>query len=291
MIDWPGTMLSAPDEVLHVACGSPHHLAPEMLLGGGYLGQRIDMWSLGVCLYAMLCGCLPFDERVDKRHDRIIAGDYDLAPTPPSPPTKQLVKGLLHRPPEQRLTSCAVLSHCWLVRQRRRAPPSMSPGLTGAVVDPACRHRVRVVAASSATRSGRCSRRGGAASARLPPPTSSCASASCARATSKTIARFAARRRRACPPRGGGLCPPPARRRRQAAAAHAAGAAASHGRAAARSRPLAAGQAAHAKPHARDDSHQTALQARPNALALTGATLTVTLTVTLALTIAPLTAP
>eukprot|EP00962_Isochrysis_galbana_P054077 scaffold25596_cov84-Isochrysis_galbana.AAC.1 len=33
-----------------------------MLLGGGYLGQRVDMWALGVCLYAMLCGCLPFDE-------------------------------------------------------------------------------------------------------------------------------------------------------------------------------------------------------------------------------------
>ena len=96
-----GTMLSAPDEVLHVACGSPHYAAPEMLLGGGYLGQRIDMWSLGVCLYAMLCGCLPFDEpEVDVLYDRIIAGDYDFSPNPTlSPDAKQLVKGLLHMPP------------------------------------------------------------------------------------------------------------------------------------------------------------------------------------------------
>lgn len=57
-----GTILSYADEVLTVACGSPHYAAPEMLLGGGYLGQRADMWSLGVCLYAMVCGCLPFDE-------------------------------------------------------------------------------------------------------------------------------------------------------------------------------------------------------------------------------------
>ena len=47
-----GTILGASDEVLQVACGSPHYAAPEMLLGNGYLGQRIDMWSLGVCLCA-----------------------------------------------------------------------------------------------------------------------------------------------------------------------------------------------------------------------------------------------
>ena len=57
-----GTVLSHSDEVLQVACGSPHYAAPEMLLGEGYIGSRVDMWSLGVCLYAMLCGCLPFDE-------------------------------------------------------------------------------------------------------------------------------------------------------------------------------------------------------------------------------------
>ena len=47
-----GTILGSSDEVLQVACGSPHYAAPEMLLGNGYLGQRIDMWSLGVCLCA-----------------------------------------------------------------------------------------------------------------------------------------------------------------------------------------------------------------------------------------------
>ena len=143
-----GTMLSAPDEVLHVACGSPHYAAPEMLLGGGYLGQRIDMWSLGVCLYAMVCGCLPFDEpEVDVLYDRIIAGDYDFSPNPQlSSDAKQLIRGLLHMPPEQRLTSRAVLSHRWLRASGAVAPPSMNPGLAGAVVDPACRQLVRLVA-------------------------------------------------------------------------------------------------------------------------------------------------
>ena len=143
-----GTMLASPDEVLHVACGSPHYAAPEMLLGGGYFGQRIDMWSLGVCLYAMLCGCLPFDEpEVDVLYDRIIAGDYDFAPHPGlSPDARQLVRGLLHMPSEQRLTSRAVLSHRWLRTSSAVVPPSISLGLSGAVVDPACRQLVRLLA-------------------------------------------------------------------------------------------------------------------------------------------------
>ena len=125
-----------PNQVLHVACGSPHYAAPEMLLGGGYLGQRIDMWSLGVCLYAMVCGCLPFDEpEVDVLYDRIIAGDYDFSPNPTlSSEAKQLIRGLLHMPPEQRLTSRAVLSHRWLRASGARTAPHHTRALTPTLV-------------------------------------------------------------------------------------------------------------------------------------------------------------
>ncbi|EOD10103.1 hypothetical protein EMIHUDRAFT_53249, partial [Emiliania huxleyi CCMP1516] len=111
-----GTILSSPEEVLDVACGSPHYAAPEMLLGGGYLGQRVDLWSLGVCLYAMLCGCLPFDEPdMDALYDRIIGVDFDFAPAPGlSAAAKDLLCGLLHMPPDERITVRGVLSHKWL---------------------------------------------------------------------------------------------------------------------------------------------------------------------------------
>ena len=187
-----GTILNYADEVLTVACGSPHYAAPEMLLGNGYLGQRADMWSLGVCLcaphpspaharappckhscrppcppttltststsaldpalrcarsvrrYAMVCGCLPFDEpEMDVLYDRIIEGQYDFSPAPHlSAACRDLICGLLRSPPEERLTARAVLSHKWM---RSTAPPSssLSNGLVGAIVDPACKHLVQ----------------------------------------------------------------------------------------------------------------------------------------------------
>ena len=143
-----GTLLNYSDEVLTVACGSPHYAAPEMLLGGGYLGQRADLWSLGVCLYAMVCGCLPFDEpEMEVLYDRIIAGEYDFSPNPHlSHAARELVNGLLRSPPEERLTAREVLNHRWMRVNNSHVPSgplALSVGLVGAVVDPACRQLVR----------------------------------------------------------------------------------------------------------------------------------------------------
>lgn len=47
---------------LHTSCGSPTYAAPELILGQQYLGQEVDVWAMGVILYALLTGCLPFDD-------------------------------------------------------------------------------------------------------------------------------------------------------------------------------------------------------------------------------------
>ena len=41
-------------------CGTPAYIAPEILMDEGYHGFKVDMWSAGVCLYAMLIGSVPF---------------------------------------------------------------------------------------------------------------------------------------------------------------------------------------------------------------------------------------
>ena len=63
---------------LETCCGSPAYAAPELICGKEYLGAEADIWSMGVLLYALLCGFLPFDdENVSVLYKKIQRGDYD----------------------------------------------------------------------------------------------------------------------------------------------------------------------------------------------------------------------
>ena len=50
------------EPLLSTPCGSPCYASPEMVAGKKYNGFKIDIWSCGIILYAMLCGYLPFED-------------------------------------------------------------------------------------------------------------------------------------------------------------------------------------------------------------------------------------
>ena len=52
----------------YTTLGTPHYMAPEMLLGKGY-GTMVDIWSLGICMYEFLCGQVPYGEHTDDSYE------------------------------------------------------------------------------------------------------------------------------------------------------------------------------------------------------------------------------
>lgn len=50
-------------KLLSTACGSPCYAAPEMIAGKKYIGPMADIWSIGVILFALVCGYLPFEDQ------------------------------------------------------------------------------------------------------------------------------------------------------------------------------------------------------------------------------------
>lgn len=62
LIDFGLSNLMKDAHSLKTACGSPNYAAPEVVSGRSYGGVEADIWSMGVILYAMVCGSLPFDD-------------------------------------------------------------------------------------------------------------------------------------------------------------------------------------------------------------------------------------
>ncbi|XP_041042282.1 calcium/calmodulin-dependent protein kinase type IV [Carcharodon carcharias] len=110
----------ADDQVtMKTVCGTPGYCAPEILQGCVY-GPEVDMWSVGVITYILLCGFEPFyDERGDQyMYKRILNCDYDFVSPwwdEVSVNAKDLVKKLILLDPKKRLTTYQALQHPWVI--------------------------------------------------------------------------------------------------------------------------------------------------------------------------------
>ncbi|XP_067440689.1 maternal embryonic leucine zipper kinase [Thunnus thynnus] len=101
---------------LMTCCGSPAYAAPELIQGKAYIGSEADVWSMGVLLFALLCGYLPFDDdNCMVLYRKITRGKYDN-PRWLSPCSILLLNQMMQVDPKRRLTVRQLLNHPWVMK-------------------------------------------------------------------------------------------------------------------------------------------------------------------------------
>ena len=110
------TILPSPDSRKYTICGTPNYIAPEVL-GGKNTGHsfEVDVWALGIMLYALLVGKPPFQAKdVQVIYERIKKTEFYFPPEKPiSEEAKTLIRDLLSLNPLHRPTTNEMLNYDW----------------------------------------------------------------------------------------------------------------------------------------------------------------------------------
>ncbi|XP_016329283.1 MAP/microtubule affinity-regulating kinase 3-like isoform X3 [Sinocyclocheilus anshuiensis] len=99
---------------LDTFCGSPPYAAPELFQGKKYDGPEVDVWSLGVILYTLVSGSLPFDgQNLKELRERVLRGKYRI-PFYMSTDCESLLKRFLVLNPAKRGTLEQIMKERWI---------------------------------------------------------------------------------------------------------------------------------------------------------------------------------
>merc|ERR1712137_1090854 len=104
-------------QMMQTACGTPGYVAPEVLTADGY-DKEVDLWSIGVITYILLCGFPPFyNEHLPVLFESIMKAEYDYPEDywdEISDTAKNFIDRLLVVDPAKRMTTQQALAHPWL---------------------------------------------------------------------------------------------------------------------------------------------------------------------------------
>ncbi|XP_036180122.1 serine/threonine-protein kinase SIK3 isoform X1 [Myotis myotis] len=112
--DFGFSNLFTPGQLLKTWCGSPPYAAPELFEGKEYDGPKVDIWSLGVVLYVLVCGALPFDgSTLQNLRARVLSGKFRI-PFFMSTECEHLIRHMLVLDPSKRLSMEQICKHKWM---------------------------------------------------------------------------------------------------------------------------------------------------------------------------------
>ncbi|KAH9081384.1 hypothetical protein LEN26_021315 [Aphanomyces euteiches] len=121
--------LGSTESTLSAFCGTPAFMAPEIIFQEAYDGKPVDAWSLGVLLYLMTVGKIPFDAKsTQSLYQKILAGEFAL-PTTLSLELQDLIRQVLVVDSTERLGVDQIKHHPWLGLENQSSLSEIPPSL------------------------------------------------------------------------------------------------------------------------------------------------------------------
>ena len=118
------------EELIKTRCGTPYYLSPEVVIGQNY-NEKSDIWSLGVILYWLSTGNLPFfSENIQKLFHLIIHSEVQFPDIEINPLLKNLITQLLEKDQRKRPSINKVMEHPWFTYMKKHTNQKKKANLT-----------------------------------------------------------------------------------------------------------------------------------------------------------------